>query len=621
MVMRKFMVAVAIVLVLLGAIILMLPFLLDLNRYRDQYLPILEQALHRKVEVEDVRLTLFPTLGVQLRQVVVADDPTLSSKPFLTVPSVQVAVQWKPLLQRRIEVESVLIENPILQVIRSEKGDFNTSTIGKISTSGEISSEKAEPQDSVSPFLGVLAVKRFSMTGGTLQYEDRTHQPLQAYQIEKLVLNTESVAIGETAGVRVHGMLMPYQVPFDVNGRLGPLQANLDIAELDVVGHLGKVVVTAQGKILNGQLTLDVQIPKASTDDVPVELGLIKPIGVTQLQAHLVAPLFLKEPQSPPTEATIDPFRLNLHFGQSLIHVSGKGTPSRVSLVGDSPTLFSQDLPVLLPVQQPFSLEQIQFEVEIQGATLTLQSLKAKVFDGTLLATGTLDRTRPPFTFSTQGTFKEFLVEPLATVIQPSSLSITGIGDVIWKVNGVVTSSKNPTFDGPIHLTLRNGEVIGFDLVKVIEDALQMSGVLGESTGTTSFSLIDAKTELEKGDLAIRELTAYAPNFSLRSAGKLGLDQSVNLKGALGVPPAIADKIIRRFPMAKVVRKKGQLELPFVVGGTVQNPVLRLDTQSLGNQVQKKVEERLKKALQGDDRELQKLLDEGKDLLKQLFRK
>jgi hypothetical protein len=192
---------------------------------------------------------------------------------------------------------------------------------------------------------------------------------------------------------------------------------------------------------------------------------------------------------------------------------------------------------------------------------------------------------------------------------------------VIWKVNGVVTSSKNPTFDGPIHLTFRNGEVIGFDLVKVIEDALQMSGVLGESTGTTSFSLIDAKTELEKGDLAIRELTAYAPNFSLRSAGKLGLDQSVNLKGALGVPPAIADKIIRRFPMAKVVRKKGQLELPFVVGGTVQNPVLRLDTQSLGNQVHKKVEERLEKALQGDDQELQKLLDEGKDLLKHLFRK
>jgi hypothetical protein len=125
----------------------------------------------------------------------------------------------------------------------------------------------------------------------------------------------------------------------------------------------------------------------------------------------------------------------------------------------------------------------------------------------------------------------------------------------------------------------------------------------------------------QKDGLAIRELTAYAPNFSLRSAGKLGLDQSVNLKGTLGVPPAIADKIIRQFPMAKVVKKQGQLVLPFVVRGTVQNPVLGLDTLSLGNQVQKKVEERLEKALQGDDQELQKLLDEGKDLLKHLFRK
>jgi hypothetical protein len=178
-----------------------------------------------------------------------------------------------------------------------------------------------------------------------------------------------------------------------------------------------------------------------------------------------------------------------------------------------------------------------------------------------------------------------------------------------------------PEFDGPIHITLRNGAIIGFDLVKAIEDALQMSGVLGESTGTTKFSVIDAKTELETDGLAIRDLTARAPNFSLRSAGKVGLDQSVNLQGTVAIPPSMADKIIQRFPMAKVVRQEGQLVLPFVVQGTVQDPKLRLDTQSLGNQVQKKIKKRLEKALQGDDQELQKLLDEGKDLLKHFFRK
>jgi uncharacterized protein involved in outer membrane biogenesis len=615
------MVAVAIVLVLLGAIILILPFLLDLNRYRDQYLPVLEQTLHRKVAVEDVRLTLFPILGVQLRDVVIADDLAFSSKPFLTVSSVQVAVKWRPLLQRRVQVESVLVEGPVLQVIRSTKGELNTSTIGKIPSPDTAPSEKAEPKDSVSPLLGVLAVEKFSMAGGTLGYEDRTHQPSKTYQIDNLTLKTESVAIGEMARIVVNGMVMPYQMPFDVNGRLGPIQANLDIPELDISGYIGKVALTAQGELMNGQLTLDVQVPKASTDDASIKLDLEKPIGLSQLQARLVASLLSKEQKPPSTEVSIDFLRGNLHFGNSTIHVSGKGTPSRFSLVGDSPSLFSDDLPVPLSIQQPFSLKQLQFEAQIQRDRLTLQSLKAKVFDGTLLATGTLDRTRPPFTFSTQGTFNDFSVEPLAKVIGPSSHSITGVGVLNWKVTGVVSSSKILEIDGPTSLTLRNGEVIGFDLVRAIEEALQMSGVLGESTGTTQFSLIEAKTELERGDLAIRELTAYAQNFSLRSAGKLGLDQSVNLKGTLGVPPTIADKIIRRFPMAKVVKQKGQLVLPFVVRGTVQDPVLRLDTQSLGNQVQKKVEDRLEKALQGDDQELQKLLDEGKDLLKHLFRK
>ena len=199
------MVAVAIVLMLLVVIILMLPFLIDVNRYRDQYLPVLEQVLHRKVTVEDVRLTLFPTLGVQLREVMVADDPIFNSQPFLTIPAVQVAVQWKPLLQRRIEVERVLIENPIVQVIRSTNGTYNTSTIGKTSSSGQILSENVEPPDSVSPLLGILAVKQLVVTDGTLKFEDRIHQPSKIHQIDRLALNTESVAIKEIARVRMQG--------------------------------------------------------------------------------------------------------------------------------------------------------------------------------------------------------------------------------------------------------------------------------------------------------------------------------------------------------------------------------------------------------------------------------
>ncbi len=613
------MVAVAIILVFLVGVILLLPFLLDLNQYRDQYLPVLEDALHRKVSVEDARLTLFPKLGVQLKDVVIADDPAFSAEPFMAVPSVQVVVQWKPLLQRRVQVESVLIENPVVRVIRSSTGSLNIATMGKISSAGKDLSTRAESGDAVSPLLGVFAVRQLAVIGGNLEFDDRTAQPSRSFKIDQLMLNTESVGIGETARVEVKGMLLPYQMPLDVSGQLGPLRENFDVPTIKISGHVGKIGVTARGQLLGGQLTADVEIPKASTDDVPIDIGLKSAVQVSQLHAHVVASIFSNKSQPHSHDARIDPLRLNLQFGQSTIHLSGKGTPSQFSLIGESPTVSSQDLPLALPVQQPFELEQLQFEAEIQESQIDLKSLRAKAFDGTFEAKGSSNRMSLPLNFSTKGTFKNFSVGPLLQVMRPSLLSMTGVGELDWSMDGTV-SSGNQELYGPARLIIRNGEVIGFDLVKSIEDALKMSGVLGESTGTTKFSLIDASSVFEKDGVVVRELAAKASNFVLQSMGSLGLDQSVALRGTVRVQPSVADKIMQRFPLAKVARKEGQLVLPFVVRGTIHDPKFRLDTESLGNQVRKKVEKRLEKVLQGDDRELQKLLDEGKDFLKQFFR-
>jgi hypothetical protein len=91
------------------------------------------------------------------------------------------------------------------------------------------------------------------------------------------------------------------------------------------------------------------------------------------------------------------------------------------------------------------------------------------------------------------------------------------------------------------------------------------------------------------------------------------------LQGNLVMSPAIGDRIIQRFPMAKIVRQEGLFVLPLKVKGSLQEPVLQLDTKSLGNQVQKNVGKRLEKVLQGDDKELHQLLKDGEDLLRQLF--
>ncbi len=615
---RNIMVGLALVIGLIFVIIFLLPVLLDVNRYRDRWMPVLEQALQRPVDVENARLTIFPTLGIRLEGITIADDPAFSSLPFVTIPSAQVVVQWLPLLHRRIQVDHVLVHGPTIHLIRIQNGSLNTATIGKDLSLQSPGKEPSNPGGSLKALLGVFAVERFSMTGGSLEYEDRFKGPSRSYHIDDLQLVTNSVQIGETANIQIRGTVMPYQQPLEVNGRFGPIQPTLDIPLIDVVGKLGKVEATAKGKAMAGRLELDVSIPHVSTNDMPMNAGLTKPVELNHIQVHLVVPFFSKE-QSAISGVRIDPLTLDIQVGGSMIHLSGKGTPERLHLVGESSDFSSQDFPLPLFVQHPFSLEQIHFEAVLQGALIDVASLNANVFKGSLEAQGIWDGTSSPPRLSLQGNFKHFAVEPLVEAIRSSPVRLTGTGELHWSVEGSLPSSGQPNLHGPVRLKIQKGQLVGFDLVQTLEEALQLSGLLRESTGTTKFSMIDTKADLEQTGLVIRELTMEAQDFSLKGVGTIGFDRSLNLQGNLALSPAIGDRVIQRFPMAKIVTQQRELVFPFKVKGTVQQPRLQLDTKSLGDQVQQNVERRLEKALQGDEQELQQLLKDGEDVLRQLF--
>ena len=100
----------------------------------------------------------------------------------------------------------------------------------------------------------------------------------------------------------------------------------------------------------------------------------------------------------------------------------------------------------------------------------------------------------------------------------------------------------------------------------------------------------------------------------------VGWDEKVKGQGEFSFPQKIAKAVIQRFPLARVAMTGDRLTIPFVIEGTVQTPVLRLNTQSLGTQLQQRVNQALEKALQGDKQDMQELLQEGSQLLRQFFR-
>ncbi|MGE3938012.1 MAG: AsmA family protein, partial [Nitrospirales bacterium] len=476
---------------LLLGIIIALPFLLDLNRYRDQYIPWLESTLQRKVDMGDVRLNLFPRLGLQVKDIQIADDPAFSQSPFLVVPSAEVVISWKPLLQRKIQVEQVLIHDPHIHVIRAKNGTMNTTSIGRISSRTLSPSHDDDPAKEVNPLLGVLAVDNLSLSGGQLTYEDRRDGDASIYSVDNPVLTTESVQWGKTATIRAEGMLQPWQTPVHFTGHIGPLQPTLDIPLIDFEGYLGKVNWSAKGDLAKGTLKIDVQVPRLDTNDVPLDLSLTKPVVVSEVLAHVQVPVLSHKGAVSTSGIRIPSFQADLHLGNALVHLVGEGTPSLFQLEGKASTFSTQDLPIILPLAQPMAVEHLEVHSSIQGPRINVLDFQAKVFQGALEGKGEWEYSGSSSVFSSYGTLKGFSVEAVQAAFHSSPFVMTGVGDMQWDIQGSLETPSYPQLSGPVNITIGQGKISGVDVLHLLEDALNLPGLFGGTPGLTLFTRVE----------------------------------------------------------------------------------------------------------------------------------
>ena len=118
----KILIGLSILVLFLVVAILSLPFIIDLNKYQDQYKPPIEEALNRKVQLQDIRLTIWPRIGARVAGFAVLDDPAFGSSPFASLTSLDVGVKLMPLLSGKVEVEEITLRDPVITVIKNKNG-------------------------------------------------------------------------------------------------------------------------------------------------------------------------------------------------------------------------------------------------------------------------------------------------------------------------------------------------------------------------------------------------------------------------------------------------------------------------------------------------------------------
>ena len=128
--------------------------------------PQVEKALARKVTVENAGITLYPSLGVTISGVRIANTPRegFSKDPFVNINRFSIAVSVLSLFKGYPEITEIVLDRPQLLIESDKTGAGNLDDLA--------------PSDNSAPFslpaLPVpLSLKKFVITNGSLVYDDK----------------------------------------------------------------------------------------------------------------------------------------------------------------------------------------------------------------------------------------------------------------------------------------------------------------------------------------------------------------------------------------------------------------------------------------------------------------
>jgi AsmA protein len=282
----KIVIGLLIVVVLVIGGIVALPFLIDLNKYQDQYKPLIEDALNRKVQLQDIRLTIWPRIGARVAGFTVLDDPAFGSGAFASLASLDIGVKLMPLLNGQVEVEEITLRNPVITVIKNTSGVLNVSTVGRSGVAAPKTPSRAPIPSTEGPLkiLALLAVDRVSIAGGTLTYRDQSAAKPTEYIVQDMEVLLQSVRLGQSPTLHVGMLVQPLNLPVKLDGTFGPVKESTDIDAINLRLALGKIDFTITGKTIGRNASLNISAPVINTANLPIALPLQKPVDVKDLQ-------------------------------------------------------------------------------------------------------------------------------------------------------------------------------------------------------------------------------------------------------------------------------------------------------------------------------------------------
>jgi AsmA protein len=508
---KKILIIVGAIVALLLIVILILPSLIDANRYKPEIQSQIGTALGRTVQIGNIKLSIFSG-GVVVDDVAISDDPAFSKGQFLTAKELTVGVHLIPLIfSKQVEVESLTLDQPQVTMLRNNAGVWNYSSMG--------GGAKAKPEAaSTSSSASNLSVGKIEITKGkiTVGNVGSRAKPLIYQDVNLTVTDLSSTSqfpFKLTAKDPGNGALKVEGKagPIDQNdASLTPLDAKIDVQHLDLgaaEGFLSPSSGIAGLVDFNGTLTSD---GKQMSSKGTVKTTKLKLTASGSPSTVPVNVDYDSDYQLKPQSGVLK--QGDIHVGKALARLTGT-----FNIAGETPTL------QMKLNGQAMSVPDLEGVLPAVGVTLP---------SGSALTTGMLD----------------------------ANLAIAGPADKL-----VIT--------GPIKLT--NGTIKGFSVSSKLGALGSFAGLGGNKSSdtvieslTTNVRVEPAGTHAHDLNVVIQGVGTVTGDANVDAGGKLDCKMVAHLAGGMGAVTSVA-----ALPLGGGGKGGSGGGIPFRVTGTTSNPV------------------------------------------------
>lgn len=363
--MRKLGITVLIIVLVLVVATLVVPRVIDVNKYHGEIQAQLEKKLGRQVSLGEIRLSLLP-LSLRVANPVIAEDKSFDTgRPFATAQNLSVSVKFLPLLRKELEVRSLSLDRPQVELVRNANGEWNFATLGQTPrpSPSQTAAETSQPDQPMHPSqpaaspapaqsptqqskksAGELSLANLNINDGQVAITDlQKHQSRAVYdhidvRVSDFSPNSE-FSLKVAAHLPGHG-----KQTVSLNGKGGPIkQADLLNTNFDGILRLDQVSVAGVEKFLNSQALNGIEANISGDSKIKNSDGKLASSGTIRLDdAHIHNvnvgyPITLDyDVADDLTSDVIQIHRGNIKLGSTPITITGlvnsKSTPAQVDL-------------------------------------------------------------------------------------------------------------------------------------------------------------------------------------------------------------------------------------------------------------------------------------------------